>query len=222
MSYFEKIGNTISSKSRELVSKAKAVSETSSLNNIIKAEQQKIDTNYKMMGMIYFEKYGNTPSEEFKESINAVKMSMKKIEETQEQINKIRSRNCCPGCGEHFKSDAVFCSKCGARVREESPVPNVVKCPKCGVKLEKGALFCDRCGTKAVEVSETVQVPAAPEPASVEIPPQLPVEENVQAETESEPSKESAAPENERKCPSCGELQEDPDAIYCNSCGTKL
>ena len=92
MSCFEKIGNTITNKSKELASKAKTVSETSSLNNIIRTEERKIDTHYKMMGKIYFEKFGNSPDEEFLSSVEAINMSMAKIEETKNEITKIKNR----------------------------------------------------------------------------------------------------------------------------------
>ena len=117
MSCFEKIGNTITNKSKELARKAKTVSETSSLNNIIRTEERKIDIHYKMMGKIYFEKFGNSPDEEFLSSVEAINMSMAKIEETKNEITKIKNRNCCPVCGAHFKIDAIFCSKCGTTSR---------------------------------------------------------------------------------------------------------
>lgn len=226
MSYFEKIGNTISSKTRELSQKAKAFSETSSLNNIIKAEQQKIDINYKMMGKLYFEKYGNCPAEEFSESVNAVKASLKKISQTQEQIDKIRKRNCCPECGAPFKSDAVFCSKCGAKVKEEKPQPQAVKCPNCGNRLDEGALFCDSCGTK---IDAEIPLPEMPEEAgiveSVTVQPEeiQPVQE--ESETVEIVSTQPVQSEEQslvKKCPSCGEVSDDPQALFCNSCGAKL
>lgn len=241
MSYFEKIGNTISSKTRELSQKAKAFSETSSLNNIIKAEQQKIDINYKMMGKLYFEKYGNCPAEEFSESVNAVKASLKKISQTQEQIDKIRKRNCCPECGAPFKSDAVFCSKCGAKVKEEKPQPQAVKCPNCGNRLDEGALFCDSCGTK---IDAEIPLPEMPEEAgiveSVTVQPEeiqpvqeesetvepvtvQPVpEESETVETVSTQPVQSEEQSLVKKCPSCGEVSDDPQALFCNSCGAKL
>lgn len=243
MSYFEKIGNTISAKTREISQKAKAFSETSSLNNIIKAEQHKIDTNYKMMGKLYFEKYGDCPADEFSESVSAVRASLKKISETQEQIEKIRKRTCCPNCGTAFKPDAVFCSKCGTKIKEEKPQPQKMKCPNCGNKLDDESLFCDNCGAKIgseLPLPDTSETTAAvnAEPAVSQ------PEENTQpkAETaaqtvpqpEDKSQEEPAATETEchadesiqteilKKCPSCGEVSDDPQALFCNSCGAKL
>lgn len=238
MSYFEKIGNTISAKTREISQKAKAFSETSSLNNIIKAEHHKIDTNYKMMGKLYFEKYGDCPADEFSESVSAVRASLKKISETQEQIEKIRKRNCCPNCGTAFKPDAVFCSKCGAKIKEEKPQPQKMKCPNCGNKLDDDALFCDNCGAKIdgelplPDTSETTAEPVTSEPAVSQPeaetaaqtdpqPEEKAQEEPAAAETESH-ADENIQTEILKKCPSCGEVSDDPQALFCNSCGAKL
>lgn len=285
MSCFGKIGNSISSKSKELSQKAKAFSETSSLKNILKAEQSKLDTNYKMIGKLYFEKYGECPAEEFAESVDAVKESLNKISETQEQIERIRNRNCCPNCGAQFKIDAVFCSKCGTKVREEEQKTKKITCANCGNKLEEGALFCDSCGTKTdskIPLSETSENPAEPEPTEQEVPQpeeiicancgnkldegalfcdncgakanseiQLPDIPEKSAEPESteneipqpeekpletqteytivlekkndeETSDENKQTDSVKKCPSCGKELNDEQAVFCNSCGTKL
>lgn len=233
MSYFEKIGNTITSKGREITQKARAFSETSSLNNIIKAEQHKIDTNYKMMGKLYFEKYGDCASEEFAESVSAVRASMKKISETQEQITKIRKRNCCTECGTPFKSDSVFCSKCGARIREEQPKPKEIRCANCGNKLDDGALFCDSCGTKVcgdVPLPDTYE--KSSEPEIIEVNGTAAVAETVQEfQTETVPEENyvvEAVQQDKnqggeaKKCPSCGAEADDEQALFCNNCGEKL
>lgn len=238
MSCFKKIGDTISSKSKEIVSSAKAVSETSSLNNIIKAEQRKIETNYKMIGKLYVEKYGSSPSDEFAESINAVNDSLEKINETKEQIAKIRSRNHCPNCGVKFRSSALFCSKCGTKVREPDAEPIEVKCTNCGNLLEADAQFCDNCGMKvdniasenevseeitaqcesistvnAVEIAAAEVISVEAKPVEHEIKPETAVKENANAQD---------ITHGVRMCPSCGEDQTDEQALFCTKCGTKL
>ena len=162
MSVFKNIGKSISNKSREISQKAKIMSETSSLNNIIKGEECKIDSQYKLIGKMYFEKYGESPSEEFQPAIDAIKKSIEKIGETKEEIIKIKSRFCCPSCGTPFKNDAVFCSKCGTRLPEKpkakQPIqPKQKLCANCGNILEEGAVFCNICGTKLVEINNNTE-----------------------------------------------------------------
>lgn len=220
----KKIGNSIAAKGREFMKSARAASETSSLNNIIKAEKIKIDTNFKMMGKLYFDKYGDSPDEEFSDAINSIKASMEKINETNDEIEKIRRRNCCPNCGNRFKSDAVFCSKCGTRVREEEKEPVVIICQSCGHKLEEDALFCDSCGIK---LGDTTDIQTLPENTDTDTHKQTDISASVTnaaafMESASETPAETASPSSERICPSCGEKQDDAEALFCNGCGTKL
>ncbi|MBE6845835.1 MAG: zinc ribbon domain-containing protein [Ruminococcus sp.] len=153
MSIVSDFGKKVSNKTKEISQKAKVMSETNSLNNIIKGEECKIDFQYKTIGKLYYEKYGENPSDEFKEAIETINASKEKIEETKQEITKIRSRFNCPNCGEAFKNDALFCSKCGAKLperEEEKPkIPDgAQKCEKCGNILKKDALFCNVCGSK--------------------------------------------------------------------------
>lgn len=206
MSYFEKIGNSISSKSKEIVQKAKDASEVSSLNSIIKTETQKIELNYKMMGKLYFEKYGSAPAEEFSEAVNAIKESTMKISQTQEMIKKIKTKRCCPNCMAPFKNGSQFCSKCGTKLVIEQEMPKTADvCPSCGAKAYEGALFCEVCGTKLDGTENTVK---AEEPKALAV-----AEETVDVKSE----------EQENKiCPSCGAVSEDKLALFCNDCGAKL
>lgn len=167
MSFFNDIGKNISSKTKEISQKAKVMSESSSLNNIIKGEECKIDFQYKIIGKLYFEKYGENADEEFMEAINTIKASMEKIQHTQDEIKRIKSMFNCPNCGAPFKNDAAFCAKCGAKLPEkktksEPQVPEgAQKCGKCGNILTKEALFCNVCGNKLEPESENNTSPEA-------------------------------------------------------------
>ena len=186
MSVFSNIGKNISNKGKEISRKAKVMSETSSLNNIIKGEECKIDTQYKLMGKMYFEKYGSSPEQEFSPAIEAIKNSMEKINETKQEIIKIKSQFCCPECGTPFKNDAVFCSKCGTKLPEKAKPQSVVspqskKCSNCGNVLDAEAIFCNVCGTKFENMSaatddsaaeNTVSLPSEVPAASPEIIPE--------------------------------------------------
>ncbi len=180
MSFISDIGKNISSKGKELSQKAKVMSETSSLNNIIKAEEYKIDFQYKAIGKLYFEKYQDAPEEEFSEAVETIKSSIEKIQKTKEEITKVRSKFNCPKCGAPFKHGALFCSKCGEKLPEETkPVNDTTvipdgaqKCEKCGNILKSDALFCNVCGSKLQAnpvTAENSQGNAAEEPSAADI-----------------------------------------------------
>lgn len=235
MSVFSNIGKNISNKGKEISRKAKVMSETSSLNNIIKGEECKIDTQYKLIGKMYFEKYGSSPEQEFEPAIDSIKNSIEKITETQQEIIKIKSQFCCPECGTAFKNDAVFCSKCGAKLPEK-PKPQMTvtsqpkKCANCGNTLHVDAIFCNFCGTKfentivkpAEEIddqknNQTTPIEISEEPSSIKE-----IDDNSSNE-----NKDSALDSTENTttqkifCPNCkNEMHEDD--IFCNECGTKV
>lgn len=186
MSKVSNFGKKISNKTKEISQKAKIYSETNSLGNVVKAEEGKINNQYRIIGKLYFEKFGENPDEAFTEAVDIIKSSMEKIEETNKEITKIKSRFNCPNCGYAFKNDALFCSKCGTKLPEreepEEKLPkNSQKCTNCGVILPIDALFCKDCGTKL----DTQVVTALPEEKEVSSEEFAPVEsENVVEVTE--------------------------------------
>lgn len=190
MSVFKNIGKSIKNMGTGISERAKTHSETTSLNNIIKGEQCKIDSQYKLIGKLYFEKYGDNAEDEFRQSVEIIKASNIKIAETESKIAEIKNRFNCPNCGTPFKTDAVFCSKCGTRLQPEQPLEESSQkiCAGCGSVLEEGAMFCTVCGAKAenaselpVNVSETAAEPVITETAETS-----PVAEEQTAELQTE------------------------------------
>jgi len=51
-------------------------------------------------------------------------------------------RASCPECEEPLESNAKFCPKCGAKLKD------AVFCKECGAKLASDSKFCSECGTK--------------------------------------------------------------------------
>lgn len=231
MAFFKDLGQKISSKSKELSQKARVMSEMSSLNNIIRNEESRIDFQYREIGRKYFEKYGDDPDEEFKEAFEQIHECRQKIEQTQEEITKLKSRFNCPNCGAPFKHGSIYCSKCGTKLPEieESPKNDIPegaqKCPKCNNILKADALFCNECGTK-LEPQENNSMENASEEDLLSKPvyPSDEAADTAAAEPETSSETISETAEEElvftKKCPSCGaDLCEDD--VFCNECGTK-
>lgn len=69
----------------------------------------------------------------------------------------------CQSCHAPLKSDAKFCTKCGALVTA-APQPDAasakIVCKNCGAELAPGAKFCDKCGTPV-----SAELAPAPAPA---------------------------------------------------------
>lgn len=202
-----------------LSNKAKTLSETTSLNGIIKTEERKIASHYEILGQLYFEKYGNSPESEFAESVAVINEAKAKIAETKEKLENLQNRNKCPNCKKEFKPGAGFCSACGTALPNNAPtVPGNKTCSKCGTVLPTEAQFCNNCGNKLT--SQTVQpqsvqaVTPAPTPAPIptEVPEVTPI---------SVPAAETLDSVQNKFCPKCGTKAQTND-VFCDNCGFKL
>jgi ribosomal protein L40E len=53
----------------------------------------------------------------------------------------------CQYCGSKNDADAIFCDRCGVKIKEETVNPNELTCSSCGSKNKLQASFCKRCGS---------------------------------------------------------------------------
>jgi ribosomal protein L40E len=53
----------------------------------------------------------------------------------------------CEYCGSKNEVDAMFCDKCGMKLKEEAFGLNQLNCSSCGAKNRMVASFCKRCGS---------------------------------------------------------------------------
>ncbi len=241
MGVFKGLGKKISDKGKELSQKARIMSETSSLNNVVRGEECKIDYQYKSMGKLYFEKYGDAPAEEFAKACEAIKDSMEKIEQIKAEIVKIKARFNCPNCGSPFKHGSVFCSKCGAKLpaQNDSDDPDNIpedaqQCPECGNILPKEALFCNSCGKKLEkpvltdETSDENKDAAEQEAAEASAEPVKEEESFAPKENEENTASEEAAAQDtesaDKETPAADgqEEQEEEPVKLCSECGNPI
>jgi len=154
MDFFEKVGDTFSSKSKEVAKKAKSIAEISNLNGQINSQEKTIDIMYVELGKAYFEQNKDNADDKYAEQCNIIKEAAEKIKTLNDEINKIKGNKVCIGCGAVMDADTLFCPKCGTKnvpvepevVEEEEPVIN--KCPECGTDIKADSKFCAVCGHK--------------------------------------------------------------------------
>lgn len=169
MAFFNKVGETISSKSRDVAKKAKDFAEVSSLNGQINSQEDNINKMYLEIGKQYFNKYKDMDNNEYPDQCSAIKDAMVKIDQLRADINKIKGIMICQNCGAEIPDESAFCPGCGSKVVKEvivdsqlvqeqdgvqapqvesaaSKEPHV--CPECGSTLSEDAAFCTSCGHK--------------------------------------------------------------------------
>ena len=90
MDFFEKVGETITTKGKEAADKAKEVAEIVSLKNQIKVCEDVIKKNYMEIGKKYYEVNAEAEDAEFARQCTAIRNAEKGVKELEEKIRKIK------------------------------------------------------------------------------------------------------------------------------------
>jgi hypothetical protein len=150
MALFDKIGEKITSTSKEVAKKTKNLTEAARLNMQISNEEDSIRNVYGQIGKLYYDLFSASPDERFVLLCTTITESLKKIDEYKNQIQTIKGVKKCPNCGAEIASSAVFCGICGKKTvaEEETPDedPSQPKCANCGYPAMEGTAFCTNCG----------------------------------------------------------------------------
>ncbi len=90
MDIIEKLGDTISTKGKEAVDKAKELAEIANLKSQIATCEEVIKKNYMEIGRIYYEQYGDMPEAPFEKACRSIKNAKGGVEDLQSQIKEIK------------------------------------------------------------------------------------------------------------------------------------
>ena len=163
MTFFDKMSETISSKSKDVAKKAKEIAEVTSLNSKISAQQDLIAKTHKELGAFLCEHQEDWKEQDITGFFDGVETAKTEILRLQDEIRKVKGVKLCPGCGKEIGNEAAFCPFCGtpAPIVVEEPVaaetagetapealPVVLTCPECGKEVACGTAFCTECGAK--------------------------------------------------------------------------
>lgn len=118
MSFFDKLGKTITDTTHTVVEKTKSSTDIIRLNGQINEEEKAINTAYLNIGKKYAELHQNDAEPEFQEYLDAITASQQKMEGYRDQIRKNKHLLICQGCGAEIPETVLFCTKCGA----ENPI----------------------------------------------------------------------------------------------------
>ena len=90
MDFFEKLGETISAKGKEVADKAKDTAEILRLRSQISTCEEVIKKNYLEIGKLFFEQYGQETEAPFEKQCTAIRNAQYGIKELQEKIDEIK------------------------------------------------------------------------------------------------------------------------------------
>lgn len=115
MAFFDKLGDTIVSVSKDVTQKAKEASGIAKLKMDIKSKEDFIENQYIQIGKAYYEahKGEDVPERNCFDRIEEAKEAIAKMEL---QILELKKARKCPKCGAEASDTAEFCSVCGAKL----------------------------------------------------------------------------------------------------------
>jgi rRNA maturation endonuclease Nob1 len=152
MAFFDKLGETISSKSKDVAKKAKDFADVSKLNSQINSQEEVINAAYLQIGRDCYEQHKGDAGSPYAEQFRVINDALAQIEQLRREIQVIKGVRRCPACGAEMSNEAVFCPSCGAKSAPVSvsgeAAPAQKQCPGCGTVLAADAAFCPNCGTK--------------------------------------------------------------------------
>ncbi len=90
MDFFEKMGETITSKGREVADKAKDLADIASLRSQISACEDVIKKNYMEIGKLYYEQFKEAEYNDFVEQCTAIENAKNGVKALEEKISDIK------------------------------------------------------------------------------------------------------------------------------------
>ncbi len=90
MEFFDKLGETITTKGKEVTDKAKDLAEIANLKSQINTCEDVIRKNYMEIGKLYYEKHDSDPEEDYEEQVRAISNAQNGIEKLQDKIKEIK------------------------------------------------------------------------------------------------------------------------------------
>ena len=152
MAFFEKLGEKISSTSKDVAKKTREIADITRINMQINGEEDNIKDLYNQIGKKYYEIHPNSNEAEFETLCNSVTQSLSKINTYKEQIQSIKGVKKCSNCGAEIEDTSIFCGVCGSKtatVEEKQEAVTVSPvCPGCQNPVTEDMIYCGGCGKK--------------------------------------------------------------------------
>ena len=90
MDFFEKVGETITSKGKDVAGKAKDMAEIASIRSQINTCEEVIKKNYMEIGRLYYEQFKEAEYNDYIEQCTAITNAKNGVEALEEKIRNIK------------------------------------------------------------------------------------------------------------------------------------
>lgn len=121
MAFFEKVGETISTKGKEAAQRAKGVADLAKLNAQLGQLEGRMRTWYQVIGEKVYQNEKDQEHTGLEVEFDRLNETFAEIGRVKKQIADIKGLQECPACKAQVDSDALFCPRCGAKLEHEPP-----------------------------------------------------------------------------------------------------
>lgn len=157
MAFWEKMGETLTVKGKDMADKARELAEVNRLNTQISVQKNTIENLYKEIGQLVYENRENWKAVDISAQIEQIDSAQENVEELQKDILRARGVKRCENCGAEIDRSVAFCPKCGiampadeaeqeVEVQQMQQEQTVSMCPGCNKEIEPNIAFCPFCG----------------------------------------------------------------------------
>lgn len=120
MAFFEKFGETISTKGKEAAQKAKEVADLAKMTAQVGQLEGKIKTWYQVIGEKVYQNEKDQDHSGMEVEFSTITEAFAEIGRLKKQIADIRGLRKCPKCMAEVDRSAQFCPKCGIKLEDEA------------------------------------------------------------------------------------------------------
>ena len=118
MDFFSKLGDKISSTSKDVAKKAKEVAEIANLSSQVTTKESTIKSIYVEIGKYVYENLKEDAPADIAEKFATIDGLMAEINELKKNIQDLKGVQACPTCGKDVEAGAAFCPGCGNKMPE--------------------------------------------------------------------------------------------------------
>lgn len=151
MDFFEKMGETISTRGKEAAQKAKGVADLAKLSTQVGQLEGKIKTYYQIIGEKVYQNEKDQEHSGLEAEFDLINDAFAEIGRIKKQISEIKGTKSCPACNAEVDIAFPFCPHCGAKFEEEP------EAEYCEAVSEEEA--CEECANEA-PAEEACEAPA--------------------------------------------------------------
>lgn len=189
--------------------------------NLLQAEQDKIEKVYTAIGERYYAAHKDDNNSEFPDLMDAIKACEQTMADHKAEVLRQHELMICPSCGAEIYFKSFFCNFCGVRVAyPEGQKPEPEKEPEIVTEPEKEPepeIVTEPETEPEPEIEPEIEPETAPEPETEPVVVVPPYEKEVFPVTE-----EVTEIPQVRTCRSCGYIVTDSEARFCDNCGVPL